>query len=68
MHTARLDRLPAALLAVHQHQAERHLAALALDHVECLGSCGTAPVVVVNETYHENMTVEKLDALLGELK
>ena len=39
-----------------------------LDHVECLGSCGTAPVVIVNETYHENMTVEKLDSLLGELK
>jgi NADH-quinone oxidoreductase subunit E len=39
-----------------------------LDHVECLGSCGTAPVVVVNEAYHENMTVEKLDALLESLK
>jgi NADH-quinone oxidoreductase subunit E len=39
-----------------------------LDHVECLGSCGTAPVLVINETYHENMTVEKVDALLSELK
>ena len=39
-----------------------------LDHVECLGSCGTAPVVIVNETYHENMTVEKLDAILEQLK
>ncbi|MEO8508627.1 MAG: NADH-quinone oxidoreductase subunit NuoE [Betaproteobacteria bacterium] len=35
--------------------------------VECLGSCGTAPVVMVNDTYHESMTVEKLDALLKEL-
>ena len=34
---------------------------------ECLGSCGTAPVVVVNNTYHESMDVEKLDALLGGL-
>lgn len=34
---------------------------------ECLGSCGTAPVVMVNDTYHESMTVEKLDALLKEL-
>ena len=36
--------------------------------VECLGSCGTAPVVQVNNDYHENMSVEKMDALLGELK
>ena len=39
-----------------------------LSTVECLGSCGTAPVVMVNDTYHENMSVEKLDALLEGLK
>jgi NADH-quinone oxidoreductase subunit E len=39
-----------------------------LDHVECLGSCGTAPVLIVNETYHESMTVDKLDTLLDTLK
>ena len=38
-----------------------------LSTVECLGSCGTAPVVVVNETYHENMSIGKLDKLLEEL-
>jgi NADH-quinone oxidoreductase subunit E len=38
-----------------------------LGTVECLGSCGTAPVVMVNEAYHENMSAEKLDALLAEL-
>ena len=36
--------------------------------VECLGSCGTAPVVQVNNDYHENMDVAKMDALLAELK
>lgn len=36
--------------------------------VECLGSCGTAPVLVVNETYHENMDAAKADALLEGLK
>ena len=30
--------------------------------VECLGSCGTAPVVQINNDYLENMTVEKMDA------
>jgi NADH-quinone oxidoreductase subunit E len=31
---------------------------------ECVASCGTAPVVLVNGTYHEDMTEEKLDALI----
>jgi NADH-quinone oxidoreductase subunit E len=35
--------------------------------VECLGSCGTAPVVQVNNDYHENMNVERMDALLEKL-
>jgi NADH-quinone oxidoreductase subunit E len=39
-----------------------------LSVVECLGSCGTAPVVMVNEAYHENMSAEKLDKLIGELR
>jgi NADH-quinone oxidoreductase subunit E len=38
-----------------------------LSTCECLGSCGTAPVVMVNETYHENMTPERLDALIEGL-
>ena len=36
--------------------------------VECLGSCGTAPVLTVNEAYHENMDAAKADALLEGLK
>jgi NADH-quinone oxidoreductase subunit E len=38
-----------------------------LSTVECLGSCGTAPVMMVNDAYHENMTLEKLDALIADL-
>jgi NADH-quinone oxidoreductase subunit E len=38
-----------------------------LVELECLGSCGTAPVVMVNEVLHENMTVEKLEAALEKL-
>ncbi len=36
--------------------------------VECLGSCGTAPVMQVNDDYHENLTPERLDALLDSMK
>jgi NADH-quinone oxidoreductase subunit E len=39
-----------------------------LSTVECLGSCGTAPVVMVNDAYHENMSAESIDALLNELE
>jgi NADH-quinone oxidoreductase subunit E len=36
--------------------------------VECLGSCDTAPVVQVNNDYHESMSVAKMDSLLERLK
>ena len=36
--------------------------------VQCLGACGSAPVVQINDDYHENLTIKKLDALLDELK
>ena len=39
-----------------------------LSSVECLGACGSAPVMQVNEEYFENLTAEKLDALLDEMK
>ena len=32
--------------------------------VECMASCGTAPMVVVNGTYHESMDASKIDALI----
>ncbi|MFZ3063896.1 MAG: NADH-quinone oxidoreductase subunit NuoE [Nitrospirota bacterium] len=36
--------------------------------VECLGSCGTAPMMQVDDTYYENLTEEGIDRILGELK
>jgi NADH-quinone oxidoreductase E subunit len=39
-----------------------------LMEVECLASCGTAPVLqLTNREYHENLTVEKLDSLIDGL-
>jgi len=35
--------------------------------VECLGSCGTAPMMQINDTYYENLTEEKMDRILEEL-
>ncbi|MDD5207780.1 MAG: NADH-quinone oxidoreductase subunit NuoE [Elusimicrobiales bacterium] len=39
-----------------------------LSAVECLGACGSAPVMQVNEKYFENLNDEKLDALLEDMK
>jgi len=35
--------------------------------VECLGSCSTAPMMQINDTYYENLTEEKVDQILAEL-
>jgi NADH-quinone oxidoreductase subunit E len=35
-----------------------------LSVVECLGSCGTAPMLQLGFDYHENLTTEKVDKLL----
>jgi NADH-quinone oxidoreductase subunit E len=39
-----------------------------LELVECLGFCGTAPVIRVNDTYYENMTTESLEKMIGAFK
>jgi len=36
--------------------------------VECLGSCGTAPMCQVGDDYHENLTPQAMDALLERLR
>lgn len=36
--------------------------------VECLGSCTTAPMMQINDTYYENLTRAKVDAIIDELK
>ena len=38
-----------------------------LVRVECLGSCDTAPMFQLNDDYHENLTLEKVDLLLESL-
>jgi NADH-quinone oxidoreductase subunit E len=38
-----------------------------LCRVECLGSCGTSPMLQLNDEYHENLTLEKVDRLLESL-
>lgn len=38
-----------------------------LSEAECLGSCGTAPMMQVNNFYEENLTKEKVDKIIEKL-
>jgi NADH-quinone oxidoreductase subunit E len=39
-----------------------------IQKVECLGSCGTGPVLQVNDTYYERVTRSRCDELIEALK
>jgi NADH-quinone oxidoreductase E subunit len=39
-----------------------------VSRVECLGSCGTAPMMQIGFDYRENLTKEKIDKILEECK
>jgi NADH-quinone oxidoreductase E subunit len=39
-----------------------------LSEVECLASCGTAPMMQINDDYYENLTDEKVTEILAGLK
>jgi NADH-quinone oxidoreductase E subunit len=39
-----------------------------LEESECMGSCGTAPMLAIGDETYENLTIEKIDKLLDTLK
>jgi NADH-quinone oxidoreductase subunit E len=53
-------------------EPDAHGLALSLDgkysveFVECLAACGTAPVIMINDDFYENVTHAKADELLGK--
>ncbi len=42
--------------------------AFSVEFVECLANCGTAPVCMVQDDLHENVTAAKIDAILSTLR
>lgn len=42
--------------------------ALSLEEVECMGACGGAPMIAVNEDFYENVTVEQVEKILAGLE
>lgn len=41
---------------------------VSIEEVECMGACGYAPMIAVNEDYYEHLTKEKVEEILGTLK
>lgn len=41
---------------------------ITLSEVECLASCGTAPMMQINDDYYENLTEDKVTEILEKLK
>lgn len=39
-----------------------------LKTMECLGGCGYGPLLQILETFHENLTPEKVDALIADCR
>jgi NADH-quinone oxidoreductase E subunit len=53
-------------LGIHEGQVTPD-GKFSLVRVECLGSCGTAPMLQLNDDYHEDLTLQKVDQLLDGL-
>jgi NADH-quinone oxidoreductase subunit E len=41
---------------------------ITLGHEECLGACAYAPMMRIDETYHENLDLEEAKRILDELE
>jgi NADH-quinone oxidoreductase subunit E len=56
-------------LDAHAHGAQRTKdGKFTVECVECLASCGTAPVMMCNDTFHEGVSDTKADRILEECK
>ena len=79
-HVYVCTNLPCSLRGARKlvHALEEHLGIepgetttdgrITLGHEECLGACAWAPMMRVDETYHENLDVESAKRILDELK
>jgi NADH:ubiquinone oxidoreductase subunit E len=38
-----------------------------LEAVECMGACGGAPMIAINEDFYENINIEQVDKLIEPL-
>lgn len=41
---------------------------VSIEEVECMGACGYAPMIAINEDYYEHLTKDKVEEILDTLK
>lgn len=39
-----------------------------LEEVECMGACGYAPMIAINQDYYENIDINKVDEILDSME
>lgn len=39
-----------------------------IEEVECMGACGGAPMVAINEDFYENIDINKIDSIIDSMK
>lgn len=54
-------------LGIHENEVTAD-GKFSIEEVECMGSCGTAPMIAINDDYIENLTKEKVNEILNSLK
>jgi NADH-quinone oxidoreductase E subunit len=50
----------------HNQRTEDGL--VSLEEVECMGACGGAPMIVINEDFFENVDIAQVEKILADLK
>lgn len=53
-------------LGIHEGETTKD-GKVTLRTAECLAACGQAPMIMVDKTYHENLTLEQVDRILDDL-
>ncbi len=53
-------------LGIHEGETTKD-GKVTLRTAECLAACGQAPMIMVDKTYHENLTLDQVDKILDEL-
>lgn len=53
-------------LGIHEGETTQD-GKVTLRTAECLAACGQAPMMMVDKTYHENLTLEQVDNILDDL-
>jgi NADH-quinone oxidoreductase E subunit len=51
-----------------KHNERSEDGVFSLEEVECMGACGGAPMVAINEDFYENVDITSVDNLLDSLK